>query len=271
LTQQRALDSYQEASAINARAVSRTSQLASEYQNDYISGLLPAGRVAAIGRPPKAPAPPQNGDAAEWLLWYQRSSAWASEQQVWNARLYRYLLDEVSAGGLNAEAVNSYGQSFVRARLPEYLAELAEAVVDAFCDMLTVANDSVDRLADAVLGTDGAAELTVDLRGSPGAILSTALVVDNNRGQDATVQCVAAPTDGFRIGVEPSQVDVAAGGSQKIVIDVTLPDEPTDGPVQAGIVTVTGHDDVGVAVLLQVAVDRPATDAITVRPVDDDA
>ena len=118
-TQQQAADAYHGIAQVNARAMSRLIELVSRYQADYARGLISAGKMAAAGPPPSPPQPPMRSDATEWLFWYQRFSAWITDQQVWSSRLYGALVDEAASGGVGEDAVRSHGMTFVRDRLPK--------------------------------------------------------------------------------------------------------------------------------------------------------
>ena len=92
--------------------------------------------MAAVGRPPTPPAAPAHDDATEWTFWVQRISAWATDHQLWNARLYRALAEEAASGATAEDRVRSYGLSFVEERIPAYMADVAEASFASFCDLL---------------------------------------------------------------------------------------------------------------------------------------
>jgi hypothetical protein len=268
--QEQALNAYNEIAEVNARTLSRFAEFVSTYQSDYVGGLISDTKMAAIGRPPAAPSPPTRGDATEWLFWFQRYTTWVTDQQAWNARLYRALVDEAASDGISEEAVRSYGTTFVRHRLPTYMADIAEASFDSFCDLLAVTDDSVRSLTGAMLGSRPARELTVDVEGTVRSTVSAGLVIENNHPEAATVSCVAAPADGFGVVVTPADMHLSPGDAQKVIIYVTLPDEPTDEAVTAGIVRVTGHDDEDLAVYVQARVSRPQSGAVTVRVLDAD-
>lgn len=268
--QSEALNAYQQIAEVNARTVSRFLQLVSRYQTDYARGLVSPSKVAAIGSPPSPPQPPIQGDTTEWVFWFQRFSAWISDQQLWSSRLYRAIMDEAASGGLGEEAVRSHGTTFVRDRLPDYMAEVAEVSFDSFSDLLAATDESVRSLTDAIMGSAWTNELTVDVEGVAGATVSARLLVENNHPEAATVACVATPAEGFALAVSPKDIQLATGDSQIVTIFVTLPEEVSESAVAAGDVTVAGHDDVDLIVHVAARVNRPDPGVVTVRVLDSD-
>jgi hypothetical protein len=267
--QEQAVNAYNGIAEVNAHTLSRFAELVASYQSDYAAGLLSETKLAAIGRPPPAPSAPVDGDATEWTFWYQRYVAWVTDQQTWSARLYRALIDEAATGGMHEDAVRSYGTAFVRDRLPSYLTDIVEASFDSFCDLLAVNDDSVRSLTDAMLGGRPAEELTVDVEGATRTTVSTGLVIENNHADTAVVACVATSADGFSIAVDPEHVQLPTGDNQKVMIYVTLPGEPTEEPVAAGVVRVTGHGDEDLAVHVRAKVNPRGAGALSVRVLDD--
>jgi len=269
--QRQALDAYHEVAQVNARTLSRHIGLVLRYQADYARGLVSAGTMAAIGSPPSPPQPPLQSDTTEWVLWFQRFSAWITDQQVWSSRLYRALVDEAASGGVDEDALRSHGVTFVRDRLPGYMAEVAEASFDSFCDLLAVTDESVRALTDAVGGVPPSNEITVDVDGTAGSTVSARLLVENNHSESSIVRCSAAPADGFALVVAPTDAQLAAGDSQKVTVYVTLPERALDEPVPAGHVTITGHDDIDLIVHIMAHVVTPQPGVVTVRVLEDTA
>jgi hypothetical protein len=267
-TQQQAADAYHGIAQVNARAMSRLIELVSRYQADYARGLISAGKMAAAGPPPSPPQPPMRSDATEWLFWYQRFSAWITDQQVWSSRLYGALVDEAASGGVGEDAVRSHGMTFVRDRLPGYMAEVAEASLDSFCDLLAVTDESVRGLTDAVQGAPVTNEITLDVDGTAGSTVGARLLIENNHSEPAAVKCAATPADGFALVVTPTDAQLAPGESQKVEVYVTLPERAPDESVTAGYVTITGHDDVDLTVHVMAHVVMPQPGAVKVRVLD---
>jgi hypothetical protein len=234
-------------------------RLVSSYRYDYLRSLLPASRIAAAGTPPAVPAPPRSADVTEWTAWYQHFGAWAIQQQAWSAQVYKVLLDEVAAGALSPETVQASARRYLQDRLPDYLADMAALNLDLVCDLLSVADGSVDALSEALLGTPPGDELTVDVRGAPGTIATTALVIENNQAEPATVECRIDQMDGFGIVTAPDQFRLAGGESQKVVVQVSLPPDPTEGAVLAGSVTVRGQGDRDLVVRVRANAEPAAT------------
>ena len=267
-TQRQAVDAYHGIAQVNARAMSRLIELVSRYQADYARGLISAGKMAAAGPPPSPPQPPMRSDTTEWLFWYQRFSAWITDQQVWSSRLYGALVDEAASGGVGEDAVRSHGMTFVRDRLPGYMAEVAEAGLDSFCDLLAVTDESVRGLTDAVVGAPVTNEITLEVDGAAGSTVGARLLVENNHSEAAAVRCAATPADGFALAVTPTDAQLAPGESQKVEVYVALPETATDEPVTAGYVTITGHDDVDLTVHVMAHVVMPQPGAVKVRVLD---
>jgi hypothetical protein len=269
--QRQALDSYHDVAQVNARTLSRLIGLVLRYQADYARGLVSAGKMAAIGQPPSPPQPPLQSDATEWVLWFQRFSAWITDQQVWSSGLYRALVDEAASGGVDEDAVRSHGMTFVRDRLPGYMAEVAEASFDSFCDLLAVTDESVRGLTDAVGGAPPSNEITVDVDGTAGSTVSARLLIENNHSESAAVRCSATPADGFGLVVAPTDAQLAPGDSREVTVYVTLPEKAPDEPVPAGDVTITGHDDIDLTVHVRARVVMPHPGVVKVRVLETEA
>ena len=88
---------YQRLVEVYSRFLSRSLRLVFRYRDEYLSSVLPPGRLAEAGRPSAIPSPPEGANPAEWAGWYQLFGAWVTEQQAWSGRLYRILLEEVNA------------------------------------------------------------------------------------------------------------------------------------------------------------------------------
>ena len=263
--QEASLHACSAAAEANARTLSRFAELASSYLSEYAGGVISNARRASIGPPPPVPSAPVGRDATEWMFWNQRYAAWVSDQQGWSARIYRAMVDEAMSDGFGEGDVQAYGTKFASDRLPAYLADYAEASFDSFCDLLAVNDDSVQRLTDALRGAPCTEELVVDVGGVVGSTVATGVMVENNREDATEVVCVPTSEKGFSIGVTPLEVWLAAGESQKVVIQVTMPDAPTEAPVLAGEVRVTGHGDEDLVVLVHAAVSRREPGALSVR------
>jgi hypothetical protein len=270
LGQQQAMTAYYRIAQINADNLRRFVDLVTNYQTDYVGGLVSTGRLAAIGRAPTPPAAPTHHDATEWAFWLQRMSAWATDHQQWNARVYRALAEEAASGSTPEDRVRSYGMSFVEESIPAYIADVAEASFASFCDLLELSDDSLRELADTLLDDEPGMELTIDVNGVAAGTVATGIVIENNHDDSATVSCVATAADEFCVEVEPVELNLAAGDSQQVRIYVTLPAEPATEPVAAGVVTVTGHQNKDLTVRLRATVRPPDPGGVSVRVLDDD-
>jgi hypothetical protein len=124
--------------------------------------------------------------------------------------------------------------------------------------MLGVADESFERLAEALVGDPGADEMVVDVTGEAGTTVGASLMVENERSQPAVVSCRAVPNEGFGLVSAPEQFQLAPDESRRVAIRVMLPAEPSDGPVDAGSVTVAGTGDRDLLVWVRAEVVAPA-------------
>jgi hypothetical protein len=270
LGQQEAMTAYYRIAQINADNLRRFVEVVTNYQSDYVSGLVSPTKMAAVGRPPTPPAAPLHHDMTEWTFWLQRLSAWATDHQLWSARLYRALAEEAASGATAEDRVRSYGLSFVEENVPAYMADVAEAGFASFGDLLAASDDSLRDLADTLLDEAPTTELTIDVSGVAAGTVPTGIVIENNHSESANVSCTATAADEFGVVVEPIEANLAAAESQQIRIYVTLPAEPTTEPVDAGIVTIAGHHTKDLTVRLRATVRPPDPGGVTVRVLDDD-
>ncbi|MBV8179689.1 MAG: hypothetical protein JO045_12975 [Mycobacterium sp.] len=177
-------------------------------------------------------------------------------------------MDEAASGGVGEDTVRSHGMNFVRDRLPGYVAEVAEASFDSFCDLLAVTDESVRGLTDAVRGAPATNEITIDPEGTAGSTVSARFLVENNHQEPAAIKCAATPADGFALVVAPTDMQLALGDSQKVTVYVTLPENAPDEFVPAGSVTITGHDDVDLTVHVVAHLVMPQPGVVSVRVLD---
>ena len=147
---------------------------------------------------------------------------------------------------------------------------MAELNTDLVSDVLGVADDSLERLADALIGNDAAQvadSVVVDVRGNVGTTVAVSLVVENSRPAPAEISCDDAPIDGFALESNPRQFRLDPGGSEPVSIRVGLPSTPTQDPVDAGTVTIRGQDERDLVVWIRAEVDAlPATPALDASP-----
>ena len=98
------------------------------------------------------PLAPLTSDTLAWTAWYQRYAAWVSDQQAWSSRLLTVVREEVAAGRLSSDVMQTAARGFLEQRLPDYLIAMAELNSDLASDVLGVADESLERLADALIG-----------------------------------------------------------------------------------------------------------------------
>ena len=217
------------------------------------------------------PLPPASTDAVVWTAWYQRYATWVSDQQAWSSRLLTVVREEVAAGRLRSDTMQTSARRYVERRLPDYLVAMAELNADLVSDVLSVADETLERLADALV-KDTSDQLTVDVRGEAGGAVVVSLVVENSRPEAAVVRCESAPTGGFSLESDPALFSLDPAESRPVSIRITLPSTPTSGSVDAGTVTIRGQDERDLVVWIRAGVDAPAattTREPTVRVLDE--
>ncbi len=253
--------------------MSESLRLIAQYLEAYLQELVPAGQAARIGSPPAMPLAPLSSDTLAWTAWYQAYATWLSEQQAWSSRLLTVVREEVAAGRLRADVMQTSARGFLERRLPDYLISMAELNTDLVSDVLGVADDSLERLADALIGNDAAHvadSVVVDVRGNVGTTVAVSLVVENSRPAAAEISCDDAPIDGFALESTPRQFRLDPGRSEPVSIRVGLPSTPTQDPVDAGTVTIRGQDERDLVVSIRAEVDAlpdpPALDASPAPP-----
>jgi hypothetical protein len=258
--QDHGLEAYQRLTEVSARFLSRSMRLVASYRDDYLRSLLPPARIAAAGPPPPVPSLPSANGLIDWTAWYQLFGAWVTEQQAWSVRLYRVLLDEVASGAMKSDALQVSARAFLDARLPDYLADMAELNADLVCELLALSDQTVVGLSESLLGSPPADELTLKLGGTVGTIASAALLVENSRPDPATVECLITPVNDFVLVTAPVLFRLGAGESRSVAVHVTLPAEETDGSVNAGTIVIRGQGDRDLVLRVRARADAaPAT------------
>jgi hypothetical protein len=225
-------------------------------------------RYAELGEPPPVPRPPAGADPTEWAAWYLGYVAWTAQQQVWTARVYQLIQDEVSAGALPGHAAGAASEAVLRDQLPGYLADLAEAGLDLVEDGLGTADESMRALIEALLGRPVATDLTVSVHGLAGTIARTELAIENNRGEPAEVECQVRPADGVGLAVQPSRFQLAAGQAERVSIRVALPDAAPAGSLPAGTIYVAGYGETPLRVQVLATVSEPPHQHLSIRALD---
>lgn len=259
-------EAYRWALEVATRFLARSMRLASRYQEEYLRRLLPASQLAAT-EAPRVPAPPESSDASEWGAWYQLYVAWAAEQQAWSGRLYRMLLERVSAGTIRPEEVQQSAREFLSSRLPDYLADMAEINADLAADLIALGDHSIDALSRTLVGEPApeADELRIAVRGAAGTTAHARLLVENSRPDPATVACEVRPRDGFGLATAPVECVLATGEKRPVTIHVALPDHPTGEPRLSGTVVIRGQGDADLVVSVWATVTEATRPGITVR------
>lgn len=257
--QEHGAEIYDRLTRLTATFLADLLTLVGRSSGDYLMALVPSRRIVDAGPRPIVPRPPDYGGQADWTAWYQLFGARVSEQQAWVARLYRVLLDEVAAGRLAPDAVQSAGGTFVRERLPEMLADIAELTSNFLTAALSVADDSVEELFGALFGEVLTEELVINARGAVGTTFTSGLLVESARAEVTTVSCEVAAAPGFRLSATPVEFNLAPGESRIVTVRVVLDDEPTDGYVSAGTVVIRGQGERDLVVRVRAHVEDAQT------------
>lgn len=239
---------YEELARAVATFLAGVQELVCRAGGDYLTRLVPVGAVRRLGPRPVALPPPATTDPAAWAGWYATFSARAGEQQVWLARLYGLMLEEVAAGRLPPEAAPAAADEFLRSSGPDYLTDLAERCAHLVASALAACDGAADDFFETVLGVtarDAGAvtEVVVHGSGPAGSTVIRSLLVENTRGEVAAVTCRADPAAPFGLSAEPERFELPPGGSRAVTVRVRLGHEATGQPVDAGIVTVRGQDE----------------------------
>jgi len=234
---------YQQLSEITVGMTSEALRLVARYLDAYLRALVPDEYAGRVGAPPSMPPAPASADTLAWTSWYQRYATWASEQQAWSVRLINVLREEVAEGRLQPDSVQRLSRAFLETTLPDYLLDMAELNIGVFADVLGVADESLERLASALVIDEEPDSLVIDVHGEAGATVSVSLMVENHRRQAATITLENIPLDGFTLATSPSRFDLDPAESRPVSIGVGLPEEATSGPTEAGSVVIRGQDE----------------------------
>ncbi len=236
-------ETYQQLSDITVRLTSEALRLVARYLDSYLRALVPDEYAGRVGAPPLMPSAPASADTMAWTSWYQRYASWASEQQAWSVRLLNVLRDEVAAGRLPANTLQTSSRAFLQGGLPDYLLAMAELNMGVFADVLGVADGSLEQLANALIVDDEPDSLVIDVHGDAGTTVSVSLVVENRRPEAATITIENVPLDGFTLAASPSRFELDPDQGRPVSIGVGLPDRATPGPTEAGSVIIRGQDE----------------------------
>jgi hypothetical protein len=258
-------EAYRELTEITTRFTSESLRLVARHVDDYLHELVPPGEAPRVGSPPPMPIPPTSTDALAWTSWYQRYAAWVPEQQAWSSRLLAILRDEVAAGRVRPDTMQVSARRYLERRLPDYLIAMAELNADLVSDVLGIADDALERLADALFDTGEAT--VVNVRGDAGTAVTVSLVVENGREETAVISCHAEPVDGFALTSTPRTFTLEPEQSRRVSIRVALPAVATDGEADAGTVTIRGQEDRDLVVWIRATVDPPHDAPALVPPV----
>ena len=251
-------EAYRQLTQITSRFMSESLRMVAHYLEAYLRDLVPEGQAGRIGSPPAMPLAPLSSDTLAWTAWYQQYATWVTEQQAWSSRLLTVVREEVAAGRLAPDVVQTSARGFLARQLPEYLVAMAELNTDLVSDVLGVADDSLEQLADALIGGNPAHvadSLVVDVRGGVGSTVAISLVVENSRPEPAAISCEEAPIDGFALEPTPHEFRLDPDQSRPVSINVGLPSAPTQGPTEAGTVTIRGQDERDLVVWIRAEVD----------------
>lgn len=246
---------YQQLTEAGVRFITRAMHLALAHQDDYLLGLLAPGRGLAPA-PPPGPLPGGGYDPVRWAGWYQLLAAWAAEQQARTARLYRMLADEAAAGRLGPDSARSSARAFAEARLEGYLVELGRLHAELVSEILDITVACLDALT-AVMAGPAPLQAVLDVSGPAAATVGAGLLIENAHREPASVSCLATPAGEFGLIAAPATMRLEAGESRRLAVQVVLPPEPSDRPVLAGWITVSGHGETDLVAEVRAAVGPP--------------
>ena len=111
-------EAYRELNEVTTRFTSESLRLVAGYLDAYLRELVPAGQAGQVGAPPAMPLPPTSTDALAWTSWYQRYATWVTEQQAWSSRLLTAVREEVAAGRLRSDAMQTSARQYLQRTTP---------------------------------------------------------------------------------------------------------------------------------------------------------
>ncbi len=255
--QEQAVRAYQRLTEAAVRFISRAMQLALEHRDGYLLGLLAPGSVPASAPPPVAP-PTGGYDPAWWVGWYQLLAPWVAEQQARSATLYRTLADEVTAGRLTPDSIQSSGQAFLQGRIEGYLVEIAELNAKLVSEILDVADACLDALIAAIPAKPAASQVVLDVSGPAASTVAANLLIENAHHEAAVVTCRTAPAGAFGLTASPVTMRLEAGESRPLAVQVALPPVPNPEPSLAGWITIHGHGETDLRAEVRAQVGPPS-------------
>jgi len=254
-------EAYRRLNDVTTRFFSESLRLVARYLDAYLRDLVPSGHIGRVGSPPAMPLAPLSSDTVAWTAWYQRYASWITEQQAWSARLLGVMREEVANGRMRSDAMQSSAREFVQRQLPDYLLDMAQLNTELVSDVLGVADESLERLADALLGDAGFDDLVIDVAGETGSVVVVALAVENSRADPAVISCETRAVNGFALDVTPRQFPLDPAETRPVSIEVGLPSGPAGPPTDAGSVTIRGQDERDLVVRIMARVDEPPESA----------
>ena len=133
---------------------------------------------------------------------------------------------------------------------------MAELNTELVSDVLGVADESLERLADALLGDAGLDDLVIDVAGETGSMVAVALAVENSRPDPAVISCETRAVNGFALDVTPRQFPLDPAETRQVSIEVGLPAGAAGPPTDAGSVTIRGQDERDLVVRIVARVDE---------------
>jgi hypothetical protein len=220
-------------------------ELARRHRDDYLRALLPDRRLPL---PPPAPLPaiPPGEDSARWLAWFQLVAGWVGQEQAWSAAAYRAIAEEAARGRLTPDALEVSARAYLERRLDAYLADLSDLYSRFLADIMGAAGEWLGPPARAEIKRD-ARPVVIEVRGPGRSTVVTALWLENGHSDRATVRCRTASSRGFAVTASPSELELDAGASARLGVEVVMPAGPATGPAAgpllAGWITIRGHGD----------------------------
>jgi hypothetical protein len=191
---------------------------------------------------------PPGEDTDRWLAWYQLVAGWVGQEQAWSAAAYRAIAEEAAGGRLAPDALEVSARAFLERRLQAYMVQLSDLYSRFVADLMDAAGEWLGSPPLPAAIEQGREPVVVEVRGPAGSTAVTGLLIENDHRDRATVRCLTRSNGGFALTASPSALELEAGTSARLEIEVSIPGQATAesadgslGPFVAGWVTIRGH------------------------------
>jgi hypothetical protein len=260
-------NAYRDLAEGAARYAVDASLVGAAYATEWLEAALPPERRAVLGAAPPAPQPPPTADPTSTLGWSVLVSTWWTQHQLWLARAFSALQEEVAAGRVDDAAVREATRQFLEDRWPDYVAAVTGLTTDLVSDSVAVVDETVRATAEHVGTPPRAAPVTtVTLDATAGAEAVGVLEVASSRPDDAVVDCRVREAPGSGLRVEPDLFRLAPGASRRLTVRAHVPSGAAPGTTVLGEVEISGHDEAPVVLRVHAEV-REEEPRLSVRTV----